>query len=217
MNRDFLPFMLRDSILAYLSTATAHMWPLAAAWHLVFAAFIVALIVGWTPTVRLAALTLTALAATVAIVAADAGNPFNALTFAVLAALFLDAAFRGATVPVRVTGPFRVDAMLLLAFAWVYPHFNTQHWTRLLYAAPLGTIPCPTLAAITAVSLLITGAQSTRLRRSAGIFAVMYGVFGMVYLRVAIDAVLAIGGVIALFAAAESRRDLANATHTIST
>ena len=209
--------MLRDSILSYLTTVTTTMSPLATMWHVIFGAAIVGMAAGWRPTTRLASLLLFALAASVAATAAVAGNPFNAISFAVLAALILRAGMTTTTAHLGSTGLLRLEAALLLAFAWFYPHFTTQAWTRLLYAAPLGTIPCPTLAAIAAVSLLMEGAHSARVRRIAGVFAVAYGIFGMAYLGVTIDAILVVGGVMTLVAGAGARRAPALATRRIST
>jgi hypothetical protein len=86
---------------------------------------------------------------------------------------------------------------ILIAFAWIYPHFldPSRAPATYLYAAPMGLIPCPTLSLVVGVTLVSgasTGFASAMVLALAGLF---YGFVGMVKLEVDIDAVLFMGAI----------------------
>lgn len=80
-----------------------------------------------------------------------------------------------------------VAGAALFAFAWTYPHFlEGRAWTAYLYAAPVGLVPCPTLALLASLVLLGDGID----RRVAGVvagLAAFYGAFGVLRLGVRLD------------------------------
>ena len=78
--------------------------------------------------------------------------------------------------------------MLLVAFGAVYPHFlATTSWTAYLYQAPLGLIPCPTIAAMAGVTLMTDGLQSKAWSSGIALLALFYGLIGVLVLGVMID------------------------------
>ena len=130
------------------------------------------------------------------------GNPFNGTIFAVLTVVLLAQASRLEDRPLQSASPAIVAVgSILVIFGLVYPHFlaGGSRWPY-LYAAPFGLIPCPTLSAITGVSLLAAGFGSRAWRFTLGLVALAYGVIGVVVLDVAIDAVLIAGAVLLLTA-----------------
>ena len=98
--------------------------------------------------------------------------------------------------------------MLTVGFGWVYPHFLIGE-PRAVYlvAAPVGLLPCPSLAVAVGFALL-TGAVGTRTYRfTLATLGLFYGLFGVVRLGVALD-----GGLIAaslVLAATATRSELA--------
>jgi len=167
----------------------------AGAWHLAVLVPCVALIRGWRPRQTLAAALLAAPVVSVALVAFRLGNPFNAILFAALALAMLALAARLPRRPVEQGGTaMTIAAGFLIAFAWAYPHFLEGRSPAVyLAAAPLGLIPCPTLALVIGLTLLAGGFGSrawSLLLVAAGLF---YGVFGVARLGVSLDVVLVAG------------------------
>jgi hypothetical protein len=175
----------------------------AVAWHALIGVVLVALISGSRPPARaLAALAITMLAS-VSTVALLSGNPFNAVAFAVLALVLLMVAVDA---PRDVVGgSTRVSSALgglLVAFAWCYPHF-LQGRPALAYmiAAPLGLVPCPTLALL--VGLALAGYRPAARSWSfvLGAAGLFYGAFGVYRLGVKIDVVLLVGALVLIMQA----------------
>jgi hypothetical protein len=186
------------TIVGYLTAASERALPLAIAWHAALAVLLVGFVAGWRPRIRTLAIALAAALLSVALVAAVFGNPFNTVVCLALAGCILAAANRS-TAPVDVGWSFWTSvAVMLLGFGWTYPHFLPDgRWIRYAYAAPLGTIPCPTLAAAAGVLLLARNLPRPMLLIVAGA-ALFYGTFGAVYLGVTVDWVLVGGGLAVL-------------------
>ena len=186
------------AILDYLSAASERAMPLSILWHAALAVLLVALITGWRPQIRTFGTLLAAAFLSVAAVAAAFTNPFNAVLFLALSGGTLGSVAR-ATEPLRVaSAAWTGVAMMMLAFAWVYPHFLPNgSWLRHAYAAPLGTIPCPTLAAAAGLLLLAGNLPRTILLIVAAA-SLFYGSFGAVYLGVTVDWILTGGGLVLL-------------------
>jgi hypothetical protein len=115
--------------------------------------------------------------------------------FAALALAMLGLAARLQRRPVERGGTaMAIAAGFLIAFAWAYPHFlEARSPAVYLVAAPLGLIPCPTLALVIGLTLLAGGFGSrawSLLLVAAGLF---YGVFGVARLGVSLDLVLVAG------------------------
>ena len=128
---------------------------------------------------------------------------FNCFVFAAITAALVFLSPRGGDEEVhRGPGWAVVLGSMLLAFAWTYPHFldSSRSPFAYLYAAPMGLIPCPTLALVAGVTLITGASTGTRSAVIVAVAGLFYGLVGMVKLGVEIDAVLVAGslGLIAL-------------------
>ncbi len=98
---------------------------------------------------------------------------------------------------------FLFPGLALFAFGWAYPHFlDSAALLPYLYRAPTGLIPCPTLAIVIGLALLLDGLGSRRLCLALGIVGLFFGVFGVARLGVAVDWTLLLGAVVILARAA---------------
>jgi hypothetical protein len=96
----------------------------------------------------------------------------------------------------------------LLAFAWLYPHFlEPGSLLAYAYAAPMGVVPCPTLALVLGSTLLAQAAVPRWLARVLAGAGIFYGTFGVLRLGVAIDAVLLLGALLVLACSMRQPRD----------
>src|SRR4029450_11130294 len=173
---------------------------LAIVWHMALGASVVALIAGWRPSNRVvASLPVTPLAS-VSAVAWAGGNPFNGAMFALLAALLVGIASRISSHPVHMVRPLLfVPAAMLMVFGWTYPHFLERNpWTSYLYAAPMGLLPCPTLATVIGATVILNSLDSTRWTATVAIAGLVYGAIGVLELRVNLDYGLLAGALMAL-------------------
>ena len=193
---------MSDAILAD-AAAIANQWRLlTAAWHVAAAVGMVAL---WRRRAdgRVVAAVLALMPFSVAAMAAWTGNPFNLTMFVALGLLML--ALAGTAVPPHVCFGSRPDVAAgaaLCAFGWAYPHFLDGSAWQYLYAAPLGLIPCPTLAFLIGASLLTNSFGSKPWAILLGSLGLLYGVIGVFVLRVTIDWFLIAGGAALLARAA---------------
>jgi hypothetical protein len=189
-----------DQILAGL-TAIARANPaVAIAWHVVIAIALVALARGWRPPQRLARVLIALPLASVSAFAFSSGNPFNGAVLAAGAVALIAlavtdddrAATRGSAVAWWI-------GVAMIAFGWVYPHFLAGSPVAYLYAAPVGLVPCPTLAI--AIGFALLGAAPGRRAWTVTLAALglFYGIFGALRLGVQLDLVL-VAGAIALAA-----------------
>ena len=180
----------------------------AVAWHVAVAVCGLALVFGWRPSRRLAGVLLSAPVASVGIVAFMHGNPFNGAMFSAIAAVLagiasrfgLDEAHAGATVD-------RIAGAGMIAFAWLYPHFLVARPpTTYLYAAPMGLIPCPTLALVIGFTLVSGGLASRAWSFTLAAAGLFYGLFGFFRLRVGLDFFLVAGALALLVSPLRLRR-----------
>ena len=81
----------------------------------------------------------------------------------------------------------------MCVFALIYPHFLDGATWRYAYAAPLGLLPCPTLAFLIAVSLMVRGFESRAWISVLAPLGAIYGVIGVFTLGVTIDWALLAG------------------------
>jgi len=171
----------------------------AVAWHVAVALCGLALAFGWRPSRRLAGLLLSAPVASVGIVAFMHGNPFNGAMFAALAAVLAGIASRFRPDEAQAgTTVDRIAGGVMIAFAWLYPHFlDARPPATYLYAAPMGLIPCPTLALVIGFTLVSGGLASRAWSFTLAAAGLFYGLFGFFRLRVALDFFL-IAGALAL-------------------
>jgi hypothetical protein len=180
-----------DGLRAIANAAVA----IAVAWHAVVLAACVALGLGWRPSQRTAGALLAAPVASVSVAAFAYGNAFNGGAFAALAIAMVGLAARFDPGPVQraETAP-ATAGIVLIAFAWLYPHFLEGRSPAVyVAAAPTGLIPCPTLSLIIGFTLLAGGFRSrgwSLLLAAAGLF---YGLFGAFRLGVRLDIALVAG------------------------
>jgi len=187
-----------DGLSAIANQATG----VAVAWHILIATALVALASGWRPSQRTARLLTGMPLASVAAAAIAFANPFNGLVFAVSALAMTALAMSGGRRPVSA-GPAWTGAIgvAMIAFGWVYPHFLTGPSIAYLYAAPVGLVPCPTLAVAIGFALLGNGLGSRVWGLTLAAVGLFYGLFGVLRLGVFLDIGL-VGGAVALMAAA---------------
>ena len=189
-------------ILAGLQRLANEAYAYAVLWHVVVACALVLLALRWRPSPRAAGLWSTVPLVSVSAWSWASGNPFNGLLFA-LAAIVLGLLARRAPTAVPRPRQETWSAALggaLVAFAWTYPHFLDGHaWYAYLYAAPMGVIPCPTLALVVGLALIGNGPAGRVWTATLAAVATFYGLFGVVRLGVAIDVVLLVGA-LGLFA-----------------
>lgn len=163
-------------------------------WHAALGVFAVALLVGYAPKARPAAVFLSLPIASASLFAWLHANPFNGFVLAAVAVALIAVGLQLRSGPIGF-GPFwaRILGVLLFGFAWVYPHFLESGGLHYLYAAPLGLLPCPSLSAAVGLALVMGGLGSrlwSWLLAAAGLF---YGFFGFFRLGVHIDAALIAG------------------------
>jgi len=182
-------------VLSSLSNIANGAVDVSIAWHVALIVAATALLFGLRPQKWAAALILSAPLLSVASLAFAFGNVFNGATFSLLAVLLAVLAWRAP--PGTIT--FRSDwsaflGALLIVFGVIYPHFlERASWFKYLYAAPFGTIPCPTLSVVVG-SALVVGSFDLRAWRLVLAFAsCFYAIVGTLRLGVFIDAVLLVG------------------------
>lgn len=180
-------------------TSIANEWRgIAIAWHVLFAVWLVAVVAGWRPSTRVAGYLLVAPFLSVMAIAIVTGNAFNGAAFAALVLALVFAANRLPREPVRFASPrLTVAGALLIASGWGYPHFlGTERWTSYLYAAPLGILPCPTVSAVTGVTLVFRQLGSRAWAFTLATAGLAYGAMGAFVLGVTLDYVLLVGAIL---------------------
>ena len=91
------------------------------------------------------------------------------------------------------SGPSMVFGLICLTFGWAYPHFlATTNPALYLIAAPLGLLPCPTLSAISGLTLMMEPRSTTWMLTLAGM-SFVYATIGVFGLAVTIDVGLFVG------------------------
>lgn len=171
-----------EQIVASLSALASSAFAVGVLWHGVAAVIAFALWRGWRPRARDAAALLALPLASVAALAWWAHNPFNGAAFSLLAAALGVLGRRAPRERVSASqGAGFALGLALSIFGWVYPHFLAERSAlAYLYGAPLGVVPCPTLAAICGAALLgrglARGAWALVLAGAAAFYAAL-GVF----------------------------------------
>jgi hypothetical protein len=178
----------------------------AMGWHALFAGVIAALLLGWRPSRKTVFLLLSGLPASVSAFAFQYGNPFNGMAFALLTAvLWFNGTGADAVLQRRRTPTATAIGSGLIAFGWLYPHFlESQPMFMYAFAAPTGLIPCPTLALLTGVTVLLQSGMSRNWSIVLGIFGLFYGAFGALRLGVWLDVGL-LGGALYLLTLRDDR------------
>lgn len=192
--------MARDEILIGLASVANEWRPVAVAWHVALAVSLLAILVGWRPSTRVAGYLLALPVLSVSAAAVASGNPFNGVAFVTLALIFVSVASRLSIEPVRIGAPHLViTGALLVVLGAVYPHFlDTDRWTAYLYAAPLGLLPCPTLSATMGTSLVFGLFDSRPWAFTLAAAGLMYGAIGAFLLGVTLDYALLAGALVVI-------------------
>jgi hypothetical protein len=165
----------------------------AVAWHVAIATMLVTIALGWRPSRRFATRLMAGPMITVAGFAFAYGNPLNGAVFAIASVALLALAAHARDVPVtRAPRWAIVLGLLSIAFAWTYPHFLEDRDAAVyLVAAPVGLLPCPTLALVIGGALLAGG-----LERPVTLFlatlGLAYAAVGVLRLGVVLDVGLAV-------------------------
>jgi hypothetical protein len=202
--------MSADEILRNAEYAANHATTIAIAWHALLAGALLAVAAGAHPSCRAVRLVLVAPLVSVAAVAFVFGNPFNGVVFAAASTLLAVLALRPDRGDLTVRWDWRIVAgIAVLAYGWAYPHFLEGPATAYLYAAPLGVLPCPTLATIIGMTILGGGLSSRRWSYALATVGLVYGVVGVAYLGVTLDLALIAAAVALAFAARHAHEDLA--------
>jgi hypothetical protein len=196
-----------DAVHEGLARIARETTPLAIVWHVVLAGVLLALSFGYRPSCRLAGIVLALPVASASIVAWCYANAFNAV---VLGAGAFALAASACLLPTRRahagTRAARVVALSLIGLGWFYPHFLAPGaGLALLYAAPLGAVPCPTLAVVVGLSYFAQGFESRLWSSILGGLGLFYGIVGTIWLGVTSDVLLTIGALM-LLSRAWSRR-----------
>lgn len=183
-----------DSILAGLTAIASGGVVVAVLWHIVIAAAIAAIVAGWRPSQRVARVLLVVPLVSVAAFAFAFDNPFNGTVFAVVAAGL--AVLGGLVRSERVStggAPAATMGIVSIAFGAFYPHFLDGSPLVYAYAAPVGLVPCPTLALAVGFALLGNGLGSRAWALLVATLGVFYGLFGVLRLGVYLDVGLVVG------------------------
>lgn len=188
-------------------TGIAHQWrTLAIAWHIFWGVLLGALLAGYRPSNRLAGYVLTTPFVSVSILAWWSDNPFNALVFAVLTLSLVVIGSRCSNEGVEISAfPSLLVGVSLVAFGWAYPHFvETDEWLTYAYAAPLGLVPCPTLAAVIGMVLMFSMLRSIPWSMTLASVGLLYGAIGVGRLGATLDYGLLAGSIVPLAVAARN-------------
>ena len=192
-----------DSILAGLAAIANGGVVVAVLWHVVIAAVVAAVMAGWRPPQRVARVLLAAPLASVSAFAFAFDNPFNGSVFAAGAVGLV--VLGGFARSQRVVGAGAMASTMgiaSIAFGAFYPHFLDASPLAYTYSAPVGLIPCPTLALAVGFALLGDGLGSRAWTLALAILGLFYGLFGVLRLGVYLDVGLVVGasalGVLAL-------------------
>ncbi len=179
----------------------ANTWKIIAVfWHVYFGVMVLVFASGIRPPRRIIGLLLGLPILSVSVIAWLASNPFNGAVFAIVGLAFLYAASRLKIESIRIGSKWPLIAgITLFAVGWIYPHFlDTASYFPYLYAAPIGTIPCPTLLIVIGAMLMLNGLGSRSLCTILGAAGCLYGLLGVLYLHVALDWFMILAAVILL-------------------
>jgi hypothetical protein len=183
-----------EAILASLKLAANDSLAVAVLWHVAAVALIVAIVVGWRPSRRLAGVLLSTPVASAAIVAFAHGNAFNGSLLGALTVVLAATAWRFDRSPVRRSSiPLAIVGAAMLGFGLFYPHFLGGSPAKYLVAAPAGLIPCPTLSLVIGFTLISGGFGSRGWSLPLSVVGLFYGLFGMFRLDVMLDVGLVAG------------------------
>jgi len=194
-------------ILAGLTELAEQSMMVAMLWHVLIAGAVLALARGWRPQTDVAATLLASLPASAATLALLQGNWFNGIVLGTTAIALLVLSTRLGRAPVRGGAPLnRSVGVALVVFGYLYPHFlesMSPFWH--LVAAPVGVVPCPTLAVLIGFTLLEARGFSRGWIVVVATVGLLYGAVGVVRLGVWLDLPLLLGALALLMMVAVPR------------
>jgi hypothetical protein len=195
-----------DEILAGLAKISNQALVVAVAWHVGLMAAVLALALGWRPALRTARILLVLPLVSVAALGFAFDNPFNGTVFAAAAVALglLGLRASGAAAPGGGTLT-SVIGIAMIAFGWIYPHFLDTHPLGYLYAAPVGLVPCPTLALVIGFALLGGTLGARAWSAALAVVGLFYGLFGVMRLGVYLDLGLVFGAATLIVVAVQSK------------
>lgn len=198
-----------QQILENLSAIAQRALPLAIAWHAVVLVGLLAWARGYRLPRRADALLRCLALCSVSAAAWVFGNAFNGSVFALLTLVMIVLSLRGATgLPASDHLLMQTSGAALMAFGWLYPHFlgPAQPAFAYAYAAPLGTLPCPTLSFLIGLELLAGAPWGKLASRVLAVTGLFYGMWGTLRLGVWLDTPLSLGACASLSSLVRSLR-----------
>jgi hypothetical protein len=138
-----------DDILDALTLIANEGKSVALTWHVLLFVALATIANGWRPEERTAGALAVLPMVSAAVAAVVFRNPFNVALLALVTLALLVMAVRGERQRVaRGPGWMKAVGLATIAYAWVYPHFLTNESPAMyLLAAPVGLLPCPSIAA----------------------------------------------------------------------
>ncbi len=199
-------------LLAQLAVIANGAIAIAIAWHVVLLGTLGAVIAGWRPLRAHARQLVSFLFVSVAVVGAIHASYFNALAFAALAIAGFALSNRGLAGRVAAPRWQWWAGGAIIAYGWVYPHFLAEPAATYLFAAPVGLLPCPTLAVAIGFAL-VAGLAIGPWGLVLALAGLAFGGFGVMRLGVDLDiGLVAAGALLALAHVAHDRPALRRAT-----
>ncbi len=185
-----------SEIVANLAATAAAADRVAMLWHAALLLAALALAGGFSPSRRTAARLVALLPGSAAAVAVLNGSPFNAIVLGLLTVLLFVLAQGSGVEPVAPAPLIAVvPGLCLFAAGAFYPEFVEGSRWRVLFAAPVGVLPCPTLYAALGLAVMASlGGRAWADTLATG--ALFYGVFGVFRLGVHLDLGLIAGAVL---------------------
>jgi len=189
-----------EEILQGLRYIANHYKYFAVFWHLYALSAVVLLITGSRPIAGMAGIALSLPLFSVSFSALISENPFNALVFFALGILLLISVAKSRRHKTGIYFNINFAAGILLVTAgFIYPHFlKAESFFLYLIASPGGLIPCPTLMMVSGFTLILTGFAGKMWTYILSAACLFYGIMGVFYLGMYIDAILIAAGTILL-------------------
>jgi len=187
-----------EQILSGLALAANNYMILSILWHVISLAFLIYILIGKRPSSRLVMAGLTIPLISVGVVALLVSNPFNVIVFLAFSVILWIIIVRQSNEPITVRWDvLSVAGFILVLFGLFYPHFlEDATFVNYLYAAPVGLIPCPTLALVIGFTLMFHGFGSKKWMWYLACIGLFYGIFGVFRLKVYLDTVLLAGALV---------------------
>jgi hypothetical protein len=182
-------------------------FPVAVALHLACAAAFAAIALGWRPSNRTCVQLLVVPLVTASGFALAFGMTFNAAVLAMLAGFTVAMRRLFDRTPVQTSdGAAVAIGACVLLLGITYPHFLVDYPSHAyLWGAPMGLLPCPTLALLVGAALVARGFGSRAWSVMLAIVGTFYGAYGALRLGVGLDILLLVGSTALLVAALRKR------------